>query len=219
MGRFINADALVSTGQGLLGNNMFAYCGNNPVNLLDSGGALCQAIFGDNHLFSPDMLADFGGSGSSYAPESVSTRGRSITLKEFLDTGDPGVVFAQLETYRISYYKGALVVETPYDTSFSFGFIGLSTLQHNADTLKHEYEHTVQLKNLGICGYITDVAVPSVTINILDRLGNLPYNYLTYPWEAEANALGGSTLSDRSLPPLPQNGYTSYWDLILLFFK
>ena len=31
VGRFINADALVSTGQGILGNNMFAYCGNNPV--------------------------------------------------------------------------------------------------------------------------------------------------------------------------------------------
>lgn len=31
IGRFINADALVSTGQGLLGNNMFAYCGNNPI--------------------------------------------------------------------------------------------------------------------------------------------------------------------------------------------
>ena len=38
IGRFINADALVSTGQGLLGNNMFAYCGNNPVNRSDPSG-------------------------------------------------------------------------------------------------------------------------------------------------------------------------------------
>jgi len=29
--RFINADNFISTGQGLLGNNMFAYCRNNPV--------------------------------------------------------------------------------------------------------------------------------------------------------------------------------------------
>jgi len=29
--RFINADGYVSTGQGLSGNNMFSYCGNNPV--------------------------------------------------------------------------------------------------------------------------------------------------------------------------------------------
>jgi len=33
--RFINADALVTTGQGLLGNNMFAYCGNNPIVRVD----------------------------------------------------------------------------------------------------------------------------------------------------------------------------------------
>ena len=38
MGRFINADAFTSTGQGLLGNNMFAYSLNNPVTLQDSTG-------------------------------------------------------------------------------------------------------------------------------------------------------------------------------------
>lgn len=37
-GRFINADGLVSTGQGLLGNNMFAYCLNNSVNGYDPFG-------------------------------------------------------------------------------------------------------------------------------------------------------------------------------------
>ena len=37
-GRFINADTLIDTGQGLLGNNMFAYCNNNTVLLKDSTG-------------------------------------------------------------------------------------------------------------------------------------------------------------------------------------
>ena len=37
-GRFLNADALTSTGQGLLGNNMFAYCYNSPVNKADNSG-------------------------------------------------------------------------------------------------------------------------------------------------------------------------------------
>lgn len=40
MGRFINADAFASTGQGILGNNMFAYCNNNPVLFSDSGGTI-----------------------------------------------------------------------------------------------------------------------------------------------------------------------------------
>ena len=38
VGRFINADSYVSTGQGLTGHNMFAYCGNNPVDRYDPCG-------------------------------------------------------------------------------------------------------------------------------------------------------------------------------------
>ena len=37
-GRFINADGYVSTGQDILGYNMFAYCGNNPVMRIDPTG-------------------------------------------------------------------------------------------------------------------------------------------------------------------------------------
>ena len=36
--RFISADAYVSTGQGIIGFNMFAYCGNNPVMGYDPTG-------------------------------------------------------------------------------------------------------------------------------------------------------------------------------------
>lgn len=49
VGRFINADGLASTGQGLLGNNMFVYCLNNPGNCLDSSGARCVAV--QHHLY------------------------------------------------------------------------------------------------------------------------------------------------------------------------
>ena len=46
IGRFLNADAFASTGQGLLGNNMFAYCLNNPVNMVDySGHYAIEAIW------------------------------------------------------------------------------------------------------------------------------------------------------------------------------
>ena len=36
--RFINADSYVSTGQGLLGHNMYAYCNNNPIMYVDPSG-------------------------------------------------------------------------------------------------------------------------------------------------------------------------------------
>ena len=57
MGRFINADGYASTGQGLLGNNMFAYCNNNPVIYSDPTGefltvtAACAIIVGTCGIF------------------------------------------------------------------------------------------------------------------------------------------------------------------------
>ena len=43
-GRFINADAISATGQGFVGNNMFAYCNNNPVNFYDEAGYAPEAV-------------------------------------------------------------------------------------------------------------------------------------------------------------------------------
>ena len=45
-GRFLNADNYPSTGQGLTGNNMFAYCGNNPVLRKDDGGEFWNIVIG-----------------------------------------------------------------------------------------------------------------------------------------------------------------------------
>ena len=42
--RFINADGLASTGQGILGCNMFAYCRNNPVRYADHNGEWPQWV-------------------------------------------------------------------------------------------------------------------------------------------------------------------------------
>ena len=38
VGRFISSDVLLSTGQGVIGHNAYAYCLNNPVNREDSNG-------------------------------------------------------------------------------------------------------------------------------------------------------------------------------------
>ena len=56
IGRFINADALVSTGQGLLGNNMFAYCNNTPVFYVDESGCIPRAVI--DKIVHDAVLAD-----------------------------------------------------------------------------------------------------------------------------------------------------------------
>ena len=48
IGRFLNADTLVSTGQGILGNNMFAYCLNNPVAFSDEQGTATKSCLHDS---------------------------------------------------------------------------------------------------------------------------------------------------------------------------
>ena len=40
-GRFISPDKYTTTGQGVIGNNMFAYCNNNPIQYKDDNGDFC----------------------------------------------------------------------------------------------------------------------------------------------------------------------------------
>ena len=56
IGRFINADGYISTGQGILGNNMYAYCGNNPVMLNDPTGMFWEEILD----FFEELINDIG---------------------------------------------------------------------------------------------------------------------------------------------------------------
>ena len=51
-GRFISADAYVSTGQGVLGFNMYAYCRNNPATRVDIKGTYDKDTFEANN---PDL--------------------------------------------------------------------------------------------------------------------------------------------------------------------
>ena len=64
-GRFINADALASTGQGALGYNMFAYCRNNPVTRRDTSGTddVCATDFNQDNNPLNDLGSPSGGGG------------------------------------------------------------------------------------------------------------------------------------------------------------
>ena len=46
VGRFISADVYLSTGQGVIGHNAYAYCGNNPVTRVDDEGEFWNIVIG-----------------------------------------------------------------------------------------------------------------------------------------------------------------------------
>ena len=207
IGRFISADdpSYLGAGNSTLGLNLFAYCLNDPVNMIDSTGRWPKwlndaANWINDHIVQPviefaeDIVEDFNNYDANNQSEDV--------------------VFS---SNYFSNYKGAFVIKTSFSSSFSFGFIGLSQSQQNSNTLNHEYGHTVQMDNKGIFKYTLDVAVPSVTINILDRMDKLKYDYYGAPWEAEADMLGGVKRT-RDNTPWPKGSYNSYFDLIKMFF-
>ena len=105
LGRFINADAYSSTGQGILGNNMYAYCNNNPVILSDPQGyaagwtntvAICDGgssrfIYNQNHetyerMFLGLASVAHGGCGPIGVNNALQLLGNnSASLQEIID--------------------------------------------------------------------------------------------------------------------------------------
>lgn len=46
IGRFVNADSYASTGQSVIGHNMYAYCNNNPLCNIDASGTIFFTALG-----------------------------------------------------------------------------------------------------------------------------------------------------------------------------
>ena len=93
--RFINADVLVSTGQGMLGNNMFAYCRNNPVCRKDITGTTDVALLEDGtNLLNEEKCFDgaqINNGGSSYiSGEGLPGKGFDTYGQLKKEIGSPG---------------------------------------------------------------------------------------------------------------------------------
>lgn len=50
IGRWINADGYVNIDQGALGTNMYFYCLNDPVNMLNDDGCRAKSIWSNLYL-------------------------------------------------------------------------------------------------------------------------------------------------------------------------
>ena len=204
--RFINADGVMANvGGNILGNNLYVYCFNNPVNLIDGSGSWPKWVTDTINWIEKNIVN----------PVSNFISGIFHDIENFdINNTKESNVFS---SYYFAGYNGTLVIITPFRASFSFGIIGLSYNHKNTTDLNHEYGHRIQLEERGWGGYIMDVALPSLTANILWRMEKLPFDYYGSPWESEADAKGG-VLRYSENTPWPAGSYNSYWDLIKLFF-
>ena len=112
LGRFNAPDAFASTGQGLLGNNMFAYCRNNPVSRRDTAGLEdetsidCTPNFDEEKETGKSSTgAKYGGSNSSFVTQSGNGgNGRSTPTNGSGSNPVSGNISTPKEAYDIRDY-------------------------------------------------------------------------------------------------------------------
>ena len=230
VGRFLNADAFTSTGQGLLSNNMFAYCLNNPIAFSDSGGTAAKISLSAQTSIddAPWRDASPGGGGYPAANYSHSVSYGSVEdkfytvilykkiinsdLYKFITNTDEKAV---LQAEYFAFYNGVLVIKSdnPWG-SFSFGFILLNSAsggnpEEGIKTLRHEYGHYLHLRQIGVENYFSHVVVPSFTGAAMSHLGLLNMNYYDLPWENIAEQLGEVNRDGYS--PWAEDAGFAYW--------
>lgn len=119
LSRFINADTLVSTGQGLLGNNMFAYCNNNPGNYSDPSGmcGLCLSNKPSSQLMVSALdgcCGGGGGGGSSVATQAMGALGM-VAAGALMASAQSGQVLATKSDKETRQYQQVLKQEVALD--------------------------------------------------------------------------------------------------------
>ena len=82
IGRFVNGDSYASTGNGIIGFNMFAYCCNNPVNCRDSRGTSSEAL----QWWTSTMWLLFAIDGPSIIGDAIFTIGAIVLGGSILDS-------------------------------------------------------------------------------------------------------------------------------------
>ena len=135
-------------------------------------------------------------------------------FKNFIHNRSEQAVF---QAKRAAFYNGRLILKTPFKASASFGIIFISKHQNNYVTLRHEYGHIIQLKSMGFFRFVARVAIPSLTGNILHRMGRLTSaEYYGLPWEHEADEYGGVM---RGSVILREGTWKTYKTIFKRFFK
>ena len=133
--RFINADDVVSSIGELVGYNLFSYCFNNPVNMIDSEGNWPEFI---------DMLAE------DMLNFNLENTDEQKVLNSHFFSAYKGVYVLRTNSGR----SGSLgIIALSHQTE---------RYTPTKDTVRHEYGHIKQLEILGPTVYMSTIGIPSM---------------------------------------------------------
>ena len=128
-------DALVSTGQGPLGNNMFAYCENNPINYSDpSGYCICSAV-GSKSDFAFASVCPCGGCGAGGAGVLITLEIISATADVIEETAEKVIAWVIAQTGEEEYDDNSVYVLID-PTNKLVKYVGRTN-----DPVRRAYEH------------------------------------------------------------------------------
>ena len=197
-GRFLNTDSSISTGQGLLGNNMYAYCLNNPANGCDPCGTCFHRwdFWNDCEKCGGKTLGDKWNDVVRWCEDAYN----------YMTNDNPQVVQRNLKKDHFSFYKGTMVFSASLPIDRSGATVGVIVLDDYYETvplssfektLNHERGHSVHMSQTGVVAYLSTTAIPSAICAAIadpDKPGFRKWmsdNYYNLPTERIADYFGG----------------------------
>lgn len=210
-GRWISPDSIEYLDpESINGLNLYAYCGNDPVNKYDPTGHFPWLIFAAVMLFTPV--------GGTITQATVSTLGyvaaAGWALGDLAFNGGKGAWSDMcsinwnpfntdenkvMNSKYFSFYKGVPVLQiSGMGGSMSLGLIFFDKSQ-GVEVLKHERGHNTQLMSMGLGNYLIQIGIPSVWKNGDET-----------PWELSASMLGGSALANGYSEKQKREAYNYY---------
>ena len=174
------------------GLNLYVYCANDPINHIDPSGHAWYNVLWDCVNMIAGLLNPISTLTAVSAVVASAFNGNWSGLVDDFNAGrlNPFNQDATLagEANVLSFYKGSTVInQKVVSTCSAFGTIWKYGLE-SAETIMHEYGHSVQERFLGL-SYWTNVAIPSILY--FEFGSNSDIDYYSTPWERTADLLGG----------------------------
>lgn len=131
MGRFINVDALIATGKGMLGNNMVIYCNNNPSTWCDPNGYMMHSTLN----VGPDGIQPIGcgWGGVSYYDKPTISLGEVLSEHICISGGLGFGLYTEANMRYLGFGLGTYYDKFAFEyqdgklTTYEYGYAGISS--------------------------------------------------------------------------------------------
>lgn len=213
VGRFISSDEVTSTGQGILGTNMFAYCLNNPACVGDTegkfgnwliGGVVGAAVGAVSALIKGENVLAAAAQGA--VSGAIAGAGVDIAIAIVATGGIAGVAVAGLAAYGFG-FGGSLAGE----------YVGakISGTKFNADGNAYRRANAAGLINVASFGLSTVLEIARVGVKGLNHTRKIDAILETaFKDSTRAAAVNGVAEIGYDIVSAHQTIHTSIWGSI-----